>query len=141
MDLVVQHKKLIKQILGKDIVKTNEFFGNFYVYIRPQNILRTISVLKSNSELAFASLVDCFAAPNEKNNKFFTIYYQLLSFKLNTRVFVATDLPNGDNIQSLTILFENANWFEREIFDMHKISFKDHPNMREIFCCEILFKI
>lgn len=128
----LHQKKIIKSVLGKDIVKTAELNDNFYIYLRNSSILRCISILKSNIELNFSVLVDCFAVDCIQKSKCFSIYYQLISYKLQKTIFIVTDIQENELMQSLTILFDNANWYEREIFDMFGITFNDHPDMRRI---------
>jgi NADH-quinone oxidoreductase subunit C len=126
------YKKKIKQILGSDIIKTYDNFGQFYITINSKNILRIVSILNANSELAFSSLTDYFAADFIQINKTFAIYYQLVSYNLKSSLFITTDILEGEIMQSISLLFENANWFEREIFDMFGIQFNNHPDMRRL---------
>jgi len=63
----------------------------------------------------------------------FAVVYHLLSISHNTRlrlrVFVNTTQPI---IASLVPVWESANWFEREAFDLFGILFDGHPDLRRI---------
>ncbi len=63
----------------------------------------------------------------------FAVVYHLLSIKLNVRVrlkvFVVTEHPIVD---SVITIWNSADWFEREAFDMYGILFKGHPDLRRI---------
>jgi NADH-quinone oxidoreductase subunit C/D len=63
----------------------------------------------------------------------YTIVYHLLSFHRNEdlRIKVALD-KNTLSLPSITGLWANANWYEREVYDMFGIEFDGHPNLRRI---------
>ena len=55
-----------------------------------------------------------------------------MSFKYNTRLTIKVSLSDGESIDSVSKVFEAANWAEREAFDMYGIKFKNHPDLRRI---------
>ncbi|MEN6483608.1 MAG: NADH dehydrogenase (quinone) subunit D [Syntrophobacteraceae bacterium] len=63
----------------------------------------------------------------------FTLVYQLLSFDAASRVRLKVGL-NGSRPAADTIsdLWPNANWYEREVYDMFGIGFEGHPDLRRI---------
>jgi NADH-quinone oxidoreductase subunit C/D len=63
----------------------------------------------------------------------FTVVYHLLSFERNEdiRVKVAL-LGETPSIPTITDLWPNADWYEREAWDMFGVSFTGHPNLRRI---------
>lgn len=64
----------------------------------------------------------------------FAVVYHLLSLRHNTRIrlraFTGTDNPPV--IRSVVDIWNSANWFEREVFDMFGILFEGHPDLRRI---------
>ena len=63
----------------------------------------------------------------------FEVVYQLHSIELNQRVRVKCRLPGANpEIDSVTGVWRAANWFEREVFDMFGITFRNHPNLTRI---------
>ena len=64
----------------------------------------------------------------------FAVVYHLLSiqhnFRLRLRTFTGTDNP--PIIRSVVDIWNGANWFEREAFDLFGILFVGHPDLRRI---------
>jgi len=63
----------------------------------------------------------------------FTVFYHLLSIERNSDVRIKVAL-SGDapGIPSICKLWANANWYEREVWDLFGIVFEGHPNMQRI---------
>ncbi len=64
----------------------------------------------------------------------FAVVYHLLSlqhnFRLRLRVFTGTSNP--PIVASVVGIWNSANWFEREAFDLYGILFDGHPDLRRI---------
>jgi len=64
----------------------------------------------------------------------FAVVIHLLSVKNNQRVRVKTYCEDNDfpMVDSVTEIWNSANWFEREAFDLFGILFNGHPDLRRI---------
>jgi NADH-quinone oxidoreductase subunit C len=64
----------------------------------------------------------------------FAVVYHLLSiqhnFRLRLRTFTGTNNP--PIVKSVVDIWNGANWFEREVFDLFGILFEGHPDLRRI---------
>jgi len=64
----------------------------------------------------------------------FAVVYHLLSvrhnIRLRLRAYTGTDNP--PIIKSVVDIWNSANWFEREVFDLYGILFDGHPDLRRI---------
>lgn len=125
-------KNLIKSILGNEVCKIEELNGYLYFHVYYNLVLRALSILHSNSKTLFTTLTDYFAVDYLEQKKYFLLFYQIHSYSLNKTVFIKTDINEKDVMQSITMLFPSADWYEREIFDMFGIKFFDHPDLRRI---------
>ena len=71
-----------------------------------------------------------FKAPDGQR---FAVVYHLLSIQHNARlrlkVFLSDETPR---ISSIVSVWPNANWYEREAFDLMGIYFDGHPDLRRI---------
>jgi len=71
---------------------------------------------------------------DEFDPKRFAVIYHLLSLhhnvRLRLRVFAGSSNPPV--VSSVVDIWNSANWFEREIFDLFGILFEGHPDLRRI---------
>ena len=108
------------------------------ILIDKNNVLEVIQKVKEDEELLYEQLIDITATDNilsksGYSGERFTIIYTFLSLKFNKRLFVFTNLPEDDlNVDSITHIFNSADWYERECYDLFGINFKNHPNLQRI---------
>ena len=92
----------------------------------------------SASETGFSRGVELEAVILDESDEFdakrFAVVYHLLSIRHNIRLrlraFTGTDNP--PIIRSVVDIWNGANWFEREVFDLFGILFVGHPDLRRI---------
>jgi NADH-quinone oxidoreductase subunit C len=108
------------------------------ILIDRKNVLEVVQKVKEDEELLYEQLIDITATDNILSKsgytgERFTIIYTFLSLKFNKRLFVFTNLSEEDlNVDSITHLFDVADWYERECYDLFGINFKNHPNLQRI---------
>ncbi len=60
----------------------------------------------------------------------FTVFYHLLSIERNSDVRIKVALASNDlQLPTVTGIWPNANWYEREVWDLFGIEFKGHPHL------------
>jgi NADH-quinone oxidoreductase subunit C len=71
---------------------------------------------------------------DEFDERRFAVVYHLLSLQHNMRLRlrVFTGAGNPPMVQSVVDIWNGANWFEREVFDLYGILFEGHPDLRRI---------
>lgn len=61
------------------------------------------------------------------------VIYYFMSYEHMHIVALKVQLPNDAlEVETLSGLWESANWFEREVWDLFGVRFKDHPDLRRI---------
>jgi NADH-quinone oxidoreductase subunit C/D len=76
------------------------------------------------------TVVDYLAMPRDAR---YEVVAHLYSLTHNQRLRLKAPVPDSDpRIDSLMPVWEGANWFEREAYDMFGISFDGHPDLRRI---------
>lgn len=116
------------------ISHSEELYDCLVVEIAPVDLIYTVETLKNDVELSFnfLTLLGAVHYPELKNQELCMVYH-LHSWKNQTRLRVKCYLPiENPNIQSLTSVFEAANWMERETYDFYGVQFQGHPDLRRI---------
>jgi NADH-quinone oxidoreductase subunit C len=62
----------------------------------------------------------------------FEVVYLLHSLDKNLRLRLKCKTGESDEIDSVTSVWRSANWYEREVFDMFGVKFRNHPDLRRI---------
>jgi len=63
----------------------------------------------------------------------FSVFYHLMSLERNSDVMIKVALREGDlNLPTAVSIWPNANWYEREVWDMFGISFEGHPLLKRM---------
>jgi NADH-quinone oxidoreductase subunit C len=91
-----------------------------------------LKFLRDDADCAFTQLMDVCGADYPQRILRFDVVYHLLSMTQNHRVRVKLQAGEETLVPSVTGLFETANWFEREAFDMYGILFSGHPDLRRL---------
>jgi len=56
----------------------------------------------------------------------------MLSVRHNSRIRVKTYADEATPVPSITSLYDGANWYEREVWDLFGVFFSGHPDLRRI---------
>jgi len=119
-------KKIIPTVLFQ------QFNSEISLLVRVKNLLISLVTLKKSILYQF-SLLTAVSGVDYYNNKYrFNVTYELLSLVYNTRIRVKVFLTEIDSVPSVVNIFKNANWWEREVWDLYGIFFSNHPDLRRI---------
>ena len=118
--------------LSEAVLNVEESKDHIFVNIVPTAIVPMVSHLNSKKGFSFNTLVDITAVDFPAKMQRFDVIYHFLSMTENKRCRVTTSINESEEVPSITSVFECANWFEREIFDLFGIKFTSHPDLRRI---------
>jgi len=102
------------------------------VNARRAEIVKVISFLRDDPICKFSSLIDICGVDYPSRERRFDVVYHMLSMAHNTRIRIKVMTDETEPVHSITSLFPNADWYEREAFDMYGILFDQHPDLRRI---------
>ena len=133
-------KSEIEDRLGSYLLSSLEFRNESTFYIAPSDVLKVLGILKK--ELGFIYLADLTAVDylGVKPPRFEVVYHLFRfgkSHEDNFRIRIKISLPDDSPaIDSVTSIWNGANWLEREVYDMFGIVFNGHPDLRRIMMPE-----
>ncbi len=113
------------------ILETVEALGENTLIADPSQIVELCRYLRNDQmfvRLSAVTAVDWYPAEPR-----FEVVYHLHSLDRNARLRIKCRLPGTDpQIESVTSVWRSANWYEREVYDMFGITFRNHPNLVRI---------
>nr|YP_009647053.1 NADH dehydrogenase subunit 9 [Chloropicon mariensis]QBX98708.1 NADH dehydrogenase subunit 9 [Chloropicon mariensis] len=102
------------------------------IYVEPEHVKNILIFLRDHTSCQYKLLVELCGADYPSKEKRFEVVYELLSVSSNTRLRVKTSVDEFEGVSSVSPIFSNALWSERETWDLYGIFFKDHPDLRRI---------
>jgi NADH-quinone oxidoreductase subunit C len=121
-------KKLLCNRLNSVIFLNGEITLNTDI----TNSKNLLNFLKNEESFLYKILCDIFVVDYFESENRFEIVYCLLTVKYTARIKVKACIDEFTTVESVVSLYSNANWLEREIWDMHGIFVSEHPDLRRI---------
>ena len=130
----------LKSFFKKKMLFIDEDKGEITITFDQKNIIESLRFLRDRPEFDFKQLIDLcgvdyqeykIAAQDEKR---FCVVCHLLSLSNNQRlrVKVFADDDEFPIFPTMTEVWPNADWYEREAFDLFGLMFVDHPDLRRL---------
>jgi NADH-quinone oxidoreductase subunit C len=113
------------------ILEAKEALGETTLIAEPSQIVDLCRHLKHTEKFIRLSAVTAVDRYPEQPR--FEVVYHLHSVAGNRRLRVKCRLSGTDpEIDSVTEVWRGANWYEREVYDMFGVQFRNHPNLTRI---------
>ncbi len=113
------------------------FRGELTLVVPREHLRRVAEFLHGDAETVFTYLSDVTAVDRFPVEPRFELNYHLVSIprkeRLRLKVRVGSSSPV---VESVTPVWEGANWHEREAFDLFGVRFEGHPDLRRILLPE-----
>jgi NADH-quinone oxidoreductase subunit C len=133
MTVVEKAVAKLQRELGDSVLSTEEFRGQTSVTLDPGAIVNACQMLRDDPDLDFDFLAALTAVDYWPSEPRFKIVYQLYSLANKEFIGLRAQLSNeSPEIPTIESVYPNANWHEREVFDMFGVTFKDHSDQRRI---------
>jgi len=125
-------EKFIEDKFSDNILEKSTFRDELTFIVGKDDIIDILTFLKKDESFAYNFLTDLTATDWPNREQRHEVVYLLYSFKDNSRVRFKVRLKEGEKVQSATILWNGANWMEREVFDLFGVHFVGHPELTKI---------
>ncbi|MBM3310135.1 MAG: NADH-quinone oxidoreductase subunit C [Candidatus Aminicenantes bacterium] len=123
----------LREAFPADVLETSVSLGDPVAVIRPAALAEVMTFLKKEP-WNFTMLLDATCLDFPERPERFEMVYHVFALDGARRLRVKASLPGeGAAIASLTGLWKNADWLEREIFDMFGVGFPGHPDLQRLF--------
>jgi NADH-quinone oxidoreductase subunit C len=101
--------------------------------VQAEAVAEVLRFLRDEPDLSFDMLVDITAIDRRPHDGCFHVVYLLRSIARNQRLTVKVKAGGEEpTVPSVAALWRNANWAEREVWDMFGVRFDGHPDLRRI---------
>ncbi len=123
---------IVKALQEKFGSMVEEFRGEVHVFIKPEQIVDALTLLRNTYSFELMSTLTAVDYWPQETPRFHLIYQMTsLSNNLSVQIRVPVDGANL-KVPTVTRVYANANWREREIFDLFGVEFEGHPNLTRI---------
>ncbi|CAJ0710872.1 MULTISPECIES: NADH-quinone oxidoreductase subunit C [Ralstonia] len=139
-DKLATLKAALEKALGNRVQSLTESVGELTLVVKAADYLDAMRTLRDDASLKFEQLMDLCGVDYADygdgawNGPRFAAVSHLLSITHNWRVRVRVFAPDDDLpvVSSVTTIWNSADWFEREAFDLYGLVFEGHPDLRRI---------
>lgn len=133
-------RDVVTAALGDKVRSVTLAYGEVTVEVSADKYLEVMQVLRNAPDCQFEMLMDLcgvdYSAYAEvgKDGPRFAVVSHLMSLTLNQRLRVRVFCADDDFpvVASINDIWNAANWFEREAFDLFGIVFEGHEDLRRI---------
>lgn len=133
-------RDVVTAALGDKVRSVTLAYGEVTVEVSADQYLDVMQILRSAPDCQFEMLLDLCGvdystyAEVGKDGPRFAVVSHLMSLTLNQRLRVRVYCADDDFpvVASINPIWNSANWFEREAFDLFGIVFEGHEDLRRI---------
>jgi NADH/F420H2 dehydrogenase subunit C len=114
------------------ILAYQRFVDESSLVVSRDKLLFALQCLKTHFSYRFCLLSSIAGVDLLEKEYRFSVVYDLLSLTYNSRLRVKVFVNEVTSVPSVVPLYINANWWEREVWDMYGVYFQNHPDLRRI---------
>ena len=126
----------IRTRLGEAVEGVADSFGDVVLLLRADSVRPAMAALRE-APFDYAVLLDLTCVDFAAAEGRYELVYHLYSLSRNVRLRLKASVPaDRPVVETLVGLWKNAEWLEREVFDMFGVRFEGHPYLRRLLTYE-----
>ncbi|GBC81122.1 NADH-quinone oxidoreductase chain 5 [bacterium HR10] len=130
-------RHIFQQRFGPHIVEAKEQWGELTFVIAREALIEICQALRDDPAFDYKMLVDlCGVDRGVGADPRFEVVYHLYSLTHRHRLRLKVRVNEEEAVPSVTGIWPNANWYEREVYDMFGVRFEGHPELRRLLMPE-----
>ena len=125
-------KRLLDYIKSTTKLKMSVDEYTLYTEVPRRKLMDIMHFLKFDKKCEFDVLLSIHGVDYPKKKDRFAVLYTLLSMSQNKRCVLKT--YTDKSLPSISSIFDNSIWYEREVYDMYGVEFDGNDNKERILC-------
>lgn len=138
-EISIKNRDIIVETISKFVPNPETYIHReqLTITVPREKIEQVAKELRDNPNTKFEQCMDVTGIDWNRPKNRFDVIYILYSLTHNHRVRLRIPLEEEDaTTPTLSSIWESANWYERETYDMYGITFKNHPDPRRFYMPE-----
>ena len=124
------YRDTLPAALGEHLLEASEEHGELLLRVRRESIEDVLRLLRDEHD--YQQLMEIAGVDYPSRPERFEVVYMLLSLTRNHRMMVKLTTDEATPVPTVTTLWPNAGWLEREVFDMFGVLFDGNTDLRRI---------
>ncbi len=112
------------------LIDAKEAHGEVSFTIKREAVAEVLQTLRDDHD--YQQMMEIAGVDYPERAERFEVVYMLLSLTKNHRIMVKCSTDEATPVPSITGLWPNAGWLEREVFDLYGVKFAGNPDLRRI---------
>nr|WP_298928101.1 NADH-quinone oxidoreductase subunit C [uncultured Erythrobacter sp.] len=112
------------------LISAQEKHGEIIFTVQRDAIEDVLRILRDDHK--YQQMMEIAGADYPERAERFEVVYMLLSLTKNHRIMVKCSTDESTPVPTVTTLWPNAGWLEREVFDMYGVTFAGNKDLRRI---------
>ena len=123
-------KETLSTALGGHLIDAHDEHGELLFTVRRDAVEDALRILRD--EHGYQQLMEIAGVDYPSREERFEVVYMLLSLTRNSRIMVKCTASEDTPVPTVTTLWPNAGWLEREVFDLYGVLFDGNTDLRRI---------